>query len=313
MNPIQAIGLIIFVFLAVVFFVLYGDVLVKRIKVKLRIRRVLSSEYIPTSNRQKTYHVAKQGLADLIDALSKLSLPKDGWQNSGIKIKFIRAGLRHPQTGLYFFAAKTLGTIFIPLLFIFIASIFFNRLAFSTLSLMTIMMALFGYYGPEIYVKLITERRLKDMRDHLPDLIDLLVISTESGMGMDSAINRVSKEIIKSSPTLAEEFYLSSLEVRAGSSRMQSLKNLALRVNLEDLNNLVSMLVQADKFGTSLADSLRIQSDLMRVKRMQRAEEFAAKIPVKMLFPLIFFMFPAVMIVLIGPAVIQISNVFGAK
>lgn len=147
----------------------------------------------------------------------------------------------------------------------------------------------------------------------MPDLIDLLVISTESGMGMDSAINRVSKEIIKSSPTLAEEFYLSSLEVRAGSSRMQSLKNLALRVNLEDLNNLVSMLVQADKFGTSLADSLRIQSDLMRVKRMQRAEEFAAKIPVKMLFPLIFFMFPAVMIVLIGPAVIQISNVFGAK
>jgi tight adherence protein C len=103
---------------------------------------------------------------------------------------------------------------------------------------------------------------------------------------------------------------MSSLEIRAGASRIQSLKNLALRVNLEDLNNLVNMLSQSDKFGTSLASSLRIQSELMRTKRMQRAEELAAKIPVKMLFPMIFFMFPAVMIVLIGPAIIQVSNVF---
>jgi tight adherence protein C len=127
---------------------------------------------------------------------------------------------------------------------------------------------------------------------------------------MDAAINRVSQEIARSSKILAEEFYLAALEIRAGAGRSTALKNLALRVDLEDLHSLVSMLVQADRFGTSLADSLRIQSEVMRTKRMQRAEEIAAKVPVKMLIPLIFFIFPSLLMVLIGPAVLQISAIF---
>jgi len=161
-----------------------------------------------------------------------------------------------------------------------------------------------------VYLRFRTNQRAKDMRDTLPDLIDLLVICTESGLGMDAAINRVSQEIARSSKILAEEFYLAALEIRAGAGRSTALKNLALRVDLEDLHSLVSMLVQADRFGTSLADSLRIQSEVMRTKRMQRAEEIAAKVPVKMLIPLIFFIFPSLLMVLIGPAVLQISAIF---
>lgn len=181
----------------------------------------------------------------------------------------------------------------------------------SHLALTVLGTAALGYYLPDWAIKTLTDRRSSEMRDNLPDLIDLLVICTESGLGLDAALNRVSREIARNSKTLAEEFYLAALEIRAGSGRVTALKNLALRVDLEDLYNLVSMLVQADKFGTSLAESLRIQSEVMRVKRMLRAEEMAAKVPVKMLLPLIFFVFPSLMFVLIGPAILRMSEVFG--
>ena len=144
-------------------------------------------------------------------------------------------------------------------------------------------------------------------------VVDLLVVALESGMGLDAAITRVSKELARSHALLAEEFYLAGLEVRAGAGRMTALKNLALRMNLDDLNGLVTMLNQSERFGTSLGEALRVQSEVMRLKRGQRAEEIAAKIPVKMLFPLIFFIFPSIMVVLIGPGWMQISAAFGFK
>jgi tight adherence protein C len=127
---------------------------------------------------------------------------------------------------------------------------------------------------------------------------------------MDAAISKVARDMARASPELAEEFYIMGLGIRAGEARMVALRNLALRVNLEDLNDLVSMLIQADRFGTSLAESLRIQSDVMRGKRLQRAEEMAAKIPTKMLMPLVGFIFPVLLMVLLGPAAIQIGKVF---
>ncbi|MFM1781945.1 MAG: hypothetical protein RLZZ181_742, partial [Pseudomonadota bacterium] len=142
------------------------------------------------------------------------------------------------------------------------------------------------------------------------DLLDLLVICAESGMGIDAALTRVSKEIIRSSPVLAEELQLTMLEIRAGEVRANALKSLGLRVNLENMFNLISIFNQVDRLGTSLGESLRIQSEIMRNNRLQKAEELAAKIPVKMLFPLIFFMFPSIFIVIIGPAMIQMRGIF---
>ncbi len=250
------------------------------------------------------------GWQALLLSMSKLSVPEGDWQNSQLRLKFVRAGFRGPTTAQTYFSIKTILTLILPLLVAVLIGVGSPATPYPRLALYAVSLAGIGYYMPDIYLRWMTRRRSDEMRDTLPDLIDLLVICTEAGLGMDGAINRVSLEISRSSKILAEEFNLAALEIRAGSGRSTALKNLALRVNLEDLDGLVSMLVQADRFGTSVAESLRIQSEVMRMKRMQRAEEIAAKVPVKMLIPLIFFIFPALLSVLIGPAVIQISAMF---
>lgn len=246
----------------------------------------------------------------MLVSMSKLSVPEGDWQNSQLRLKFIRAGFRSPNAAQTYFAIKTILTLSLPVLATLLMGVFSPATPYPRLALYALSLAGIGYYLPDIYLRWVTARRSDEMRDTLPDLIDLLVICTEAGLGMDGAINRVSLEIARSSKILAEEFNLAALEIRAGSGRSAALKNLALRIHLEDLDGLVSMLVQADRFGTSVAESLRIQSEVMRMKRMQRAEEIAAKVPVKMLIPLIFFIFPALLSVLIGPAVIQISAMF---
>ena len=250
-------------------------------------------------------------LTDFFEALSRLSVPADGWQSSEIRLRFIRAGFRGNDAAKIYFAIKSLMSIVAPLALGLTLIIFNPGMGLQKTAFFVLAVAAAGYYLPDFYLKMRTAGRSKQMRETLPDLLDLLVICIESGLGLDSALNRVSREIARSSPVLAEEFYLASLEIRAGSGRIPALKNLSLRINLEDMYNLISMLVQADKFGTSLGASLRIQSEVMRVKRMQRAEEIAAKIPVKMLFPLILFIFPSLMAVILGPAFIQIATTFG--
>ena len=152
-------------------------------------------------------------------------------------------------------------------------------------------------------------RRQREVFESFPDALDLMTICVEAGLGVDSALSRVATEIGLASPVLSEEMTLVTLELRAGGTKEKALRNLALRTGVEDVDALVSMLIQAERFGTSIAASLRIQSDLLRTKRRMRAEETAAKIGVKLLFPLIFFIFPALMVVLMGPAMIQIYRV----
>ena len=129
-------------------------------------------------------------------------------------------------------------------------------------------------------------------------------------MGLDAAITRVGEEIRFTDRELSDELRLLNLELRAGKTRLEALRNLARRANLEDMNSLITLLVQTEKFGTSIAQALRVYSDTFRTKRYQAAEELAAKLPVKLLFPLIFFIFPAIFVVILGPAVIQIIQTF---
>lgn len=242
----------------------------------------------------------------LVQSLSKLSLPEDGWQNSDLRLRFIRAGFRDRAVAQMYFAIKSALAFGLPVI---VAG---SLLLFSpaTPALEVIMYALIcmaiGYFIPDAIMKYRTTARAQEIQKALPDLMDLLVVCVEAGLGLEAALTRVSRDIGRTSPKLAEELFLTTLEIRAGGGRIDALKNMALRVNLEDLDGLIAMLVQSDKFGTSLADALRIHSDNTRVRRAQRAEEYAAKIPVKILFPLVCFIFPSLMIVLGGPAVIRL-------
>ncbi|ASQ90251.1 TadC protein [Prosthecochloris sp. GSB1] len=252
-------------------------------------------------------------ISNVVTILSKLSLPEEGWQSSSVQLKFLQAGIRNKNAPQYYFAVKTLLTLVLPLalaLFIYFTQ---PQIPFARAMLFVLLTAAAGYYLPELSLRFITQKRIERMRNSLPDMIDLMVVCTESGMGIDAATARISREMARTDPELAQEFYLSGLEMRAGATRIEALRNLALRTRLEDLEDLVSMLVQAEKFGTGLAESLRVQSEVMRSRRTQRAEELAAKIPVKMLLPLALFIFPTLLIVMLGPAVIRMIQTFSNK
>jgi tight adherence protein C len=166
-----------------------------------------------------------------------------------------------------------------------------------------------GYFLPNIFLERRIAYRKREILDSFPDAMDLIIVCVESGLGLDAALARVSEEMHMISPILGEELHLINLELRAGSSRERALRNLALRTGVEDIDTLVAMLVQSDRFGTSVAQALRVHAENLRTKRRLRAEEAAAKIALKLLFPLIFFIFPSMLLVLLGPAIISINRV----
>jgi tight adherence protein C len=165
-----------------------------------------------------------------------------------------------------------------------------------------------GYLFPDMFLTWRVNARQAKIRRGLPDGLDLLVICVESGLGLDQALMKVSQELRITHHELSEELQLVNLEMRIGKTRIEALRELARRTGLEDIKSLVAMLVQTDRFGTSVAQSLRVYSDDLRTKRRQRAEEMSAKTTVKMVPPLIFFIFPALMVVILGPAVISLMR-----
>ena len=168
-----------------------------------------------------------------------------------------------------------------------------------------------GYVLPGFVLARLARRRQHRVRLSVADALDLLVVSVEAGLGLDQAIQRVGDELMPVHPELAEDMRLINLELRAGKARAEALHNLAARTGVDDLTSLVAVLVQTDKFGTSVAQSLRVHSEVLRTKRRQRAEEAAAKTAVKMVFPLVICIFPAIWIVTLGPAVIKFIQILG--
>jgi tight adherence protein C len=169
--------------------------------------------------------------------------------------------------------------------------------------------AAIGYYLPNIVLRRMIFVRQREIFETFPDALDLMTVCVESGLGIDAALSRVTDEMRHRSEVLSDELHLVTLELRAGGSKEKALRNLAMRTGVEDVDTLVAMLIQAERFGTSIADSLRVHADTLRTKRRFRAEEAAAKIALKLLFPLIFCIFPAMLLVLLGPAFIQIYRV----
>jgi tight adherence protein C len=241
--------------------------------------------------------------------LAKLSLPEENWETSLIRKRFINAGFRHPATPALYFAAKTMLALVLPLLLFLVLSSGSMARASSTILLYLLLAAALGYYLPNMVLNRAVTARQREILNTFPDALDLMTICVEAGLAIDSALSRVAGEIGLNSPVLSEELTLVTLELRAGGSKEKALRNLALRTGVEDVDALVAMLIQAERFGTSIAASLRVQSDMLRTKRRLRAEETAAQLGLKLLFPLIFFIFPTLMVVLLGPAIIQIYRV----
>ncbi len=238
---------------------------------------------------------------------ARLSLPEGEWEASPLRVNFLNAGIRHPDARLAYFAAKTV----LPLMF--------AALAFSALRVLNqshglallfyvMVAALIGCYLPNAVVAFIARGRKREVFENFPDAADLMLVCIEAGLGMDAALTKVAEEIRRKSHALAEELHLTNLEMRAGASREQSLRNLALRTGVDEVSMFATMLNQADRFGTSIGDSLRVFSDELRHKRQVRAEERAAKVPTKMLFPLVLFIFPSIIMIVLGPAIIQVAR-----
>ena len=241
--------------------------------------------------------------------LARLAQPSEGWENSPMRLRFINAGWRNQSTPYFFFGAKTLLALILPLLCMLFGGERLLSSGTSLVMLALLLSACIGYYLPNMLLNHQIEVRQRDIVDSFPDALDLLTICVEAGLGLEAALNRVAEEIHLKSQVLGQEFQLMILELRAGFSKERALRNLALRTGVEDIDLLVAMLIQSDRFGTSMGESLRIHADNLRTKRHQRAEEAAAKISLKLLFPLIFMIFPTLMLILVGPAAMQIYRV----
>lgn len=168
-----------------------------------------------------------------------------------------------------------------------------------------------GFYLPNLVLNHQIDNRKKKISEGLPDALDLLVVCVEAGLGLNAAVKRVADDFKFRNATLSTEFTLLNLEILAGLEREQALRNLADRTGVEELSTLCAILIQADRFGTSIAQALRVQSDTMRTNRRQRLEELAAKTPVKLVFPLVLFIFPALVVVILGPVIIQVMESMG--
>jgi tight adherence protein C len=226
-----------------------------------------------------------------------------------LRMKFLKAGLRRRSVPHIYWGAKCFLVICLPVSFFIGRATLFkiqNNVIFLTLCFLC---ALIGFYLPDIWLRVKTARRKAKIMEALPDALDLLVICVEAGLGLDAAINRVAQEITLRSEVLSDELKMLNLEMRAGKLRQDALRNLAKRTDLEAVSSLVTLLVQTEKFGTSIAQALKVYSDSFRTQRYQKAEEVASKLPIKLLFPLIFFIFPSLFVVILGPAVIRFYEV----
>jgi tight adherence protein C len=247
---------------------------------------------------------AKPRFQSLIGIFKRVGekMPRSPKEMGNLRLRLVQAGFRRDEALTIFFGIRVMFAI---ALFLLLSNAIIIRPNMS----MAIGGLLLGYVLPGMVLARMAKRRAHRIRLSLADALDLLVVSVEAGLGLDQALTRVGTELAFAHPELSEELKLINLELRAGKARAEALRNLADRSGVDDLSSLVTMLIQTDKFGTSVAQSLRVYSETLRTKRRQRAEEAAAKTGVKMVFPLVLCIFPSIWIVTIGPAAIKFMTV----
>ncbi|RPJ61386.1 MAG: type II secretion system F family protein [Acidobacteria bacterium] len=226
-------------------------------------------------------------------------IPRPAEEMSKQELRLVQAGIRRKDARPLFYGTQ------VGLALACIAAFAVTGYLASNIFLFLVLSVFLGALIPDAWLRSRTASRKDRLQLALPDALDLMVVCVEAGLGLDQTIVRIGEEIRGAHKDLSDEFRLYNMEVNAGRSRVDALRNLARRTGLEDLRSLVAVLIQTDRFGTSIAHSLRVFSESMRVKRRQRAEERAAKMAVKMTVPMVFFVFPTIFIVVLGPGIIR--------
>ncbi|MDX1624441.1 MAG: type II secretion system F family protein [Gemmatimonadota bacterium] len=245
----------------------------------------------------------RERLEGLLEAFGeKIAKQRADW--SDVERQLVQAGYRRSSAVAVYYAVVALFVVGLGGVGFFAANVASGRP--GVILFATAVGAITGWVIPRFAVKRRIRTRQKEIQKALADALDLLVVCVEAGLGLNQALVRVSDEIEHVSTTMSEELMLTNFEIRAGTPRDEALRNLGDRTGVEDLKALTAMLVQTDRFGTSIATALRVHSDTLRTKRRQRAEEAAAKTTIKLVFPLVLFIFPAMFVVILGPAIIHI-------
>ena len=255
------------------------------------------------STLSETLQQAGTSLEGVVGKLERV-VPKSQNEMSVVQQRLVRAGMRSEQAMKMFYGSKFL----VPLILCVVVTV--TGLAAKNAFIFYATALGIGYLGPDFWLGKKIKNRQKKMKLSLPDVLDLLVICVEAGLGLDQATSRAAKELVLTHPAIADELEIVSLEQRAGRARSDAWRNMAERADVDVITNLVSTIVQAEQFGTSIAKTLRTHSETLRAHRIQEVEEKAAKTTVKLIFPLVLFIFPCLFLVTLGPAVILISQEF---
>jgi tight adherence protein C len=272
------------------------------------VKRRVGGRLTPASTGETTKPY-KEGFTKTLEKIGKVSQSKTEEDLSQIRKMLIRAGYRHARAPMVFFGIKLCMTLVFVIGFAILHFLVLPLLPAQLFLALYVLSATIGFYAPNVFLQSAISNRKQIMVKGIPSSLDLMVVCVEAGLGLDMTIKRVGEEIKLAHRELYEEFQILGLELRTGLTRIMALRNLADRTDLDELRGLVALLVQTDRFGTSLAQALRVHADAMRKARRQRAEELAAKLPVKLLFPLILFIFPSLFVVILGPGIIRGAKV----
>ncbi len=276
---------------------------------KDRLKRLLSTGPDSATTPEKPKIIEEDGnefLAKLTKPLHSITGTEKNTPTKKLKTRLVQAGFRSQRAYTKYLAIKIFFTLGLVLISMF-ATMALYKLSSQTL-LITAVLAVIGFLLPDMCLDYLVHRRKRNLTRALPDALDLMVLCVEAGLGLDMTIKKVGDEMASISLALSEEFNLTNLEIRAGRARDESFKNMSTRTGVPEISNLMTVLSQTSRFGTSIAKALRIHSDGMRIKRRQDAEERAAKSAVKLMLPLVLFIFPVIFVVLVGPAAIQIID-----
>jgi len=305
MNLLVLTSLLVFAAVTVGAYALSARIEAERNPISLRLRQLRA---LHSSETNVAYGERPPFLLRLIAIVGGFLPASEG--ADALRTGLIRAGYRRGDAVLVFLGSKLLLAVVLPVVGLWAG--FATGRPLGNIFMLTVALAVLGFYLPTIFVAIRQGQRRDDILYTLPDSLDLMVVCVEAGLGMGAALQRVSVEMQLASPRLSEELSLVNREMQTGISRTDALRNLAQRTGVEDVYSLVAMLIQTDRLGTSIAQALRAHAESMRTRRRQRAEQLARQATIKLAFPLVLLIFPALLVILLGPSGIQLMRALSA-